>query len=214
MQDLLTVTGMVLKSEPIGEYDRRVVLLTKEKGKISCFAKGSRKPGNRLMASTMPFAFGEFKLYIGKSSYSINEAVIQFYFEELRNDYSLACLGMYFLELMDYFTRENNDELEFLKLLFQSIKALVSKKFDNRLIKCIFEIKSICINGEYPGVPSEKEYVESTIFTLNYIYNSSIEKLYTFKVSDSVLEELKEVSGKLIDRFVDRPLKSMELIDI
>ena len=66
MQDFVIVTGIIMKSEPIGEYDRRVVILTKERGKISAFARASRKPGNRLMAPTNPFSFGQFKLYVGK----------------------------------------------------------------------------------------------------------------------------------------------------
>ena len=33
MQELLTVTGLILKAEPIGEYDRRVVILTKERAR-------------------------------------------------------------------------------------------------------------------------------------------------------------------------------------
>ena len=37
MQEYIQITGMVLKAEPMGEYDRRVVILTKEKGKISAF---------------------------------------------------------------------------------------------------------------------------------------------------------------------------------
>ena len=61
MQTPVIVTGLILKQTPIGEYDRRICLLTKERGKISAFAKGSRKPGNRLAGATNPFSFGEFK---------------------------------------------------------------------------------------------------------------------------------------------------------
>ncbi len=113
-----------MKQSPVGEYDRRISILTKERGKLSAFAKGARKPGSRLAAATTPFSFGSFKLYEGRSSYTISEAEIQNYFETLRTDYVGACYGMYFAEVADYYTRENNDEREMMKLLYQSLRAV------------------------------------------------------------------------------------------
>ena len=74
------VTGMVIGSMPIGEYDRRIVLLTREMGKISCFAKGVRRPGSPLMAATDLFCFGQFRFYAGRNSYTVTEAEISNYF--------------------------------------------------------------------------------------------------------------------------------------
>lgn len=212
MQELTLVTGIILKAEPFGEYDRRVVILTRERGKIAAFAKGARKQGSRLLASTNPFCFGDFKLYEGRTSYSVSEAIIGNYFSELREDFDGAGYGMYFLEVMDYYTRENNDEKEMLKLLYQSLRALVHKGLDNRLVRYIFEIKALVINGEYPG-PPQGQWQESTLYTLSYISQSSVEKLYTFKVTEEVLTELSRIADIYRKRFVDRKFKSLEILE-
>ena len=135
----ITVTGMVLSTAPIGEYDRRVVILTREEGKISAFAKGARKPNSPLAGAVNPLSFGEFVLFVGRSSYTIRSANISNYFAELRQDMMGACYGFYFLEFTNYYTREANDEREMLKLLYQTMKALANEKLPNRLIRRIFE---------------------------------------------------------------------------
>ena len=134
MQDFTIVTGMIIKAVPIGEYDRRLVLLTKEKGKITAFVRGARKPNSRFVAATNLFCFGTFKLYAGRDAYNLADAEISNYFEELRMDFEGAYYGMYFLEIADYYTRENNDEREMLKLLYQSLKA-VSAPFISPILK-------------------------------------------------------------------------------
>lgn len=212
MQEYIWVTGIILKQSPVGEYDRYISLLTKERGKLSAFARGARKAGNRLAAATNPFAFGMFKLYEGKNSYTLTEADIQNYFEELRTDYIGACYGQYFAEVTDYYTRENNDEREMLKLLYQSLRALCAASLPNPLVKCVFELRAIAVNGEFPGPPTDRELEESTIYCLNYIAESPIEKLYTFTVKDSVLEQLEQVAVSYMLRFVGRQFKSLEVL--
>ena len=206
------MTGIVLKQSPAGEYDRRISLLTKERGKLSAFAKGARKPGSRLAAAMTPFAFGTFKLYEGKTSYTVAETDIQNYFEDLRTDYIGACYGMYFAEVADYCTRENNDEREMMKLLYQSLRALCAGSLPNALVKCVFECRTIAVNGEFPGPPADRQLEESTVYCLKYIVNSPLEKLYTFTVKDKVLEELRQVSEEYMKRFAGHRFKSLEVL--
>ena len=213
MQEYTQITGMVLKAEPIGEYDKRVVILTKEMGKISAFARGARKQGSRLLAATNPFCFGEFKLYIGRNSYNIMEAVISNYFEGFREDFEGAYYGMYFLELMDYYTKENNDEKEMLKLLYQSLRALMHHGLPDRLIRYIFELKAMVLNGEFPGMPAGDGWNHSTEYAVSYIVDAGIEKLYTFTVTQEVLEQLGEIADDYRRRYLDRTFKSLEIVD-
>ncbi len=207
------VTGMVLMSSPVNDYDRRVVILTKERGKISAFAKGARRQGSRLMAATDQFCFGSFKMYEGRSAYNLIEASITNYFEELREDFGSAYLGMYFLEVADYYTRENNDDLEMLKLLYQSIRAIVKPSLDNRLVKAVYEIKSMVVNGEFPGLPANKELSDAAKYTVNFIVSTPVESLYTFALKDSVLSEIASLADDYRNRFFDRKFKSLDFLN-
>lgn len=213
MQEYIEVTGLVIQNLPMGEYDKRVTILTKERGKIAAFARGARRPNSKLMARTNPFCFGTFKMYEGKNSYTLVDAEISNYFDEFREDLEGAMYGMYFLEVADYYTRENNDEKEMLKLVYQSLRALLLPAIKNELILYIFEIKALAVNGEFPGIPVNRTLSQDTLYTIDYVVKSGLERLYTFVVSDEVLKELAECVVEYRKRYMGHEFHSLEILN-
>ena len=116
--------GMVLSAATIGEYDKRVVLLTRENGRFSAFARGARRPRSSLSAVTEPFCFGEFYVYRGRDSYTIEEVKASNFFPELRKDLDRLYMGLYLCEVADYFTREGMRAKVELELLYRALLAL------------------------------------------------------------------------------------------
>ena len=213
MDDLIIVRGIVLKHAPVGDYDWVATIFTSDRGKISAFARSARKPNSKLSGCVEPFCFGTFKLFVGKNSYTIVEADIENYFEGFRQDLEGACYGTFFLELASYYTRENVEDKELLNLLYISLKALLNENIPNKLVKCIYEIKALQIEGEYPGVPENMELMDSTRYAIDYIVRTPLEKLYSFNVTKEVLDQLCKVADIYRNRFIDRPLKSLEMLE-
>ena len=212
MQDFIEVTGMVLKAVPVLEMDKRITILTKERGKLSAFARGAKRQGSRFMAATNPFCYGTFRLYEGKTAYNLSDVKIDQYFEGLREDFEGAFYGMYFTDVADYYTRENNDEKDMLKLLYASLKALEKPAIPNELVQYIFEMKTITVNGEFPGVIQGHELTESAAYTISYVQNSPIEKLYTFTVSEEVMGQLARECEHYRKKYMGHNFKSLEIL--
>lgn len=178
---------------------------------MSAFARGARRQNSPLLAATMPFSFGEFEIVEGRMSSSIRQAEIANYFTKLKDDLEGISYGFYFLELADYYTKEFNDEVKMLGLLYQSLKALSNEHIGRRLTRCVYEWKVLVINGEYPDV-EKFELDQSVIYTLHFIEKAPLEKLYTFTVTDDVLAELERFVSSYIKKHIDRDMKSLGML--
>ena len=243
MSEAVVMTGMVLKAMPIGDYDKRITILTKERGKITAFARGSRRPNSQLLAGTNPFAFGEFELFEGKSSYNVSKTSIKNYFIELTEDLDATYMGFYFLEFADYYCQENNDEKEMLKLLYQSLRALASPAYRKDLVRAVFELKALTINGEGPSMfkcmhchktdnlhyfsverggifcddcstyVKGVKILDDTRYAMQFIVATDIARLYSFSLSVQVLGQLKSIMKDYMSRYVHHNFNSLAFID-
>lgn len=161
------VNGIVLSSFPYGETDKRVILLTKELGKVTAFARGAKRMNSSLSASTRTFAFGRFTLHPGRSAYTLSKADISEYFEDIVRDMEKTAYGCYFLDLAGMFAGENTDETKSLLLCYYALKALSNPRMKHELVRRIFELKLLNINGLLPDVSRCsvcKEPVQEGIF--------------------------------------------------
>ncbi|MCR5691857.1 MAG: DNA repair protein RecO [Eubacterium sp.] len=238
------VMGMVLSAKTINEYDKRVVLLTREWGRISAFAKGAKRPKSPLSATTEPFCFGNFYVYQGRDSYNIEQVEVREFFPELRKDLDMLYMAMYFCEVADYFTREGMNAKEELNLLYISLKALSAPQIPMGLVRRIFEFRMLYVQGLAPRIYEcmecgKKEglhhfyvnqagmacddcnpgrggyYVSDTsLYTLQRILSSPLERLYTFTVKDNILAELDRVVGAYFAANTDRKFRSLSPLDL
>jgi DNA repair protein RecO (recombination protein O) len=212
VDEFVTVTGMVLSSSPMGEYDRRLCLLTLERGKISAFARGARRPKSALMAGCRQFTFGKFALYEGKNAYTVRSIEVKSYFSELAADPERACYGFYFLELTEYYTRENADEAVVMKLLYQALRALSNEHLPNPLVRAVFELKIMMLNGDY--LRGEQDRLsEGVQYALEYILVSPPERVFTFTLTDDRLKELTRFAQKNCHTFLDREFKTLTVLE-
>ncbi|MBQ1332202.1 MAG: DNA repair protein RecO [Lachnospiraceae bacterium] len=205
------VSGMVLSSMPIGEYDRRVVILTRERGKIAAFARGARRPNSPLSACCRPFATGEFELFQGRDSYSLKSARILDYFEGIQNDMEAVYYGYYFAEFADRATRENNDETEMLSLLYAALKALSKEAIPNELVKAVYELKGMILSGDYPGgaFADSSELLQRTE---EFLAETPPERIFTFSLREDAAREFIARVDKIRAYYIDRPFASLSIL--
>lgn len=242
MRDKLELTGMVLSSMVIGDYDKRLVILTKERGKITAFAKGARKPASPYLGSCEPFNCGTFTLLEGYDAYRLLGAEISEYFPNIKNDIDGICYGTYFCDVLEYLCVEGIGDVNVLNLLYVTLKALGKQEIPNRLVRRIFELKVLALDGEamevfscvrcqkgepkafyLPGngllcescaiqVRNCYDLTESAVYTLQYILSTPMNRLYTFQVKDTVLEELERVIGSYFEKQIPRKFNSLEIL--
>lgn len=207
----LELTGMIIKSVPVLEHDRRLTILTLERGKVTVYARGARKQNSNLLGVSREFLYGKFQIFEGRSSLLLNSAKIINYFDALIKEMEQTLFGSYFLELTDYYTREYMPDVETLKLLYVALLAIQNPGIDNKLVRRVFELRIMAVNGDFEELSGS--HISSTVqYTWEYVIRTPVEKLFTFVLSEEVFEEFDKVVDYVFKKNIRITLKALDIL--
>ena len=213
MQDLLELTGVVLLSQPVGEYDRRLVILTRERGKITAFAHGARRAKSPLIAVSNAFVFAVFTLREGRDAYTLVQAEGVEFFEGLALCLPGAWYGFYFLELAGYYSREGIPAEEMVNLIYAALKAIMKGIMPPALIRRVYEERIMVINGEFPVPDSQRGIAPAALKALLHASRAPVGKLFSFSLDERAMRDYTEYVRGAMRRSVDKTFKSLDVID-
>jgi DNA repair protein RecO (recombination protein O) len=144
--------AIVLRTHKLGEADRIITLLTRERGKIRAVAKGVRRTKSKFGARLEPFSRVDLLVFEGKSLDIITQAEsLNAYGQDLALDYSLWTAGQTMLETADRLTPEDSisAESQYL-LLVGALRTLVTGEHAASLVLDAFLLRSLSMAGYSP----------------------------------------------------------------
>lgn len=232
--------GLVLQATPFGESDKRLVVLTKDAGKITVFAKGARKSKSRFLALSQMFSYCDFVLYKGKTSYNISSGELIESFHHLSKDMDSLTYGVFVLEFAEYVSNENDLNHRFMQLVLRTLKVLEQGKIKPELVVNIFQLKALSYLGFTPWVMdcvqcnkeaadyfspkeggllcAEHKVLDKEAIILNagakhaiqYIIGTDMKQLYQFELDDQTFYTLKKVVKKYVKYHFNKTFKTLE----
>lgn len=207
----LELHGIVLSSAPVRDFDKRLTVLSKEYGKTTVWASGAKRPGSALMAASRNFVFGTFVVRKGRNGYNLARVRVSQYFDEIALDLVNACYGSYILEFASYMAQEDLPAEEMLMLVYLALKGILNEKLPNDLVRRIYELKMMMLNGEYTEQPPYA-CSPSCAYAWQFVLTTPVNRLFTFTLTPEVQKEFSDCVDYNLHRFAPWEFKSLDIL--
>ena len=143
--------GIIIAENNMGDFDKMVTLLTPN-GKIGCSAKGSRRPKSQLMAGTQFLCFGEYMLFKGNNTYTLNTCETIEIFYNIRIDLDKLNYASHITKIIQDVTDENQNTYKILQLYLNTLYVISETQMDLEFVISIFKLRLMCLLGFSPRV--------------------------------------------------------------
>ena len=136
--------GIVISENNMGDFDKMITLLTPN-GKISCSARGSRRPKSQLMAGTQFLCFGDYMMFKGSSTYTLNSCDPIEVFYNIRIDLDKLQYAAHITKIIQDVTDENQNTYKILQLYLNTLYVISETEMDLEFVTAIFKLKLMCL---------------------------------------------------------------------
>ena len=207
---LYTADALILRTYKLGEADRIVVFLTRDRGKKRGVAKGARRSRSRFAAALEPLTEARVAYFESER----RELVGLNYAESIRSPLSLAMTAVdastlgyvgYFAELIDEWAQEADADDRLYRLGVSMLDALGAGAPVEPLAR-YFEYWLLRLQGVYPEARGSLS--ESASAFLLAARGVSPQHVGDIAVPHGVLRELENVHRGLISMHLEKTLKS------
>lgn len=148
----IKTSGIIISETNLGDYDKMLTMLTPGIGKISCVAKGARRPKSALLAGTQFLCFGNYMMYKGSNTYNINSCDTIEVFYNIRTDLDKLNCAVEITKIIRDVTEENENCYKILQLYLNTLYVLSETDKNPELIVSIFKMKLLCFLGYTPRI--------------------------------------------------------------
>jgi DNA repair protein RecO (recombination protein O) len=206
---LYTADALILRTYKLGESDRIVVFLTRDRGKKRGVAKNARQSRRRFGGALEPLTCGRVE-YVEQER---RELVSLQYVEATRSPLSAEAPDAfpyvgYFAELLDEWAPEGDPNEAVYRLGVSTVDALVAGVAAEPLAR-YFEYWLLRLQGVYEANAALS--VDARDF-LAWARTSSPAGLADVAISAGVVRELEEVHRALIAKYLEKELKSARVL--
>lgn len=145
-----TVDGLVVREVEAGENDKRITLLTADKGKITVSAKGARSLKSKYMNAVGLFTYGNYEI-TERSGYSwLGGASIIEPFYAIRDNIDRLSLASYIVDVAGELSGEGEPAGELLRLTLNTLYAIAKDLKPYAQIKAVYELRAMSMSGYMP----------------------------------------------------------------
>lgn len=148
--DTIVTMGLVLKETRYKEADRILTILTPKMGILSALAKNSLRMKSKLLTACGLLCYSEFVLVPGRNLYTVQDASVEKIFYNISATVEGMGLAMYMGEMAFALSPTGDEADRELRLLLNCLYMINENKTDVRVIKAVFELRTMSQCGFLP----------------------------------------------------------------